>query len=64
MGKPGANRKSLGNISHSDFLNSSKLIESIDKVNKLKKINLIVVNLDKVIEIQNILEKNKSNFRD
>jgi lipopolysaccharide/colanic/teichoic acid biosynthesis glycosyltransferase len=50
-------RKSLGNISHSDFLNSSKLIESIDKVNKLKKINLIVVNLDKVIEIQNILEE-------
>jgi len=49
-------RKSLGNISHSDFLNSSKLIESIDKVNKLKKINLIVVNLDKVIEIENILE--------
>ena len=50
-------RKSLGNISHSDFLNSSKLIESIDKVHKLKKINLIVVNLDKVIEIQNILEE-------
>ena len=50
-------RNSLGNISHSDFLNSSKLIESIDKVNKLKKINLIVVNLDKVIEIQNILEE-------
>ena len=50
-------RKSLGNISHSDFLNSSKLIESIDKVNKLKKINLIVVNLDKVIEIENILEE-------
>lgn len=50
-------RKSLGNISHSDFLNSSKLIESIDKVNKLKKINLIVVNLDKVIEIANILEE-------
>ena len=50
-------RKSLGNISHSDFLNSSKLIESIDKVNKLKKINLIVVNLDKVKEIENILEE-------
>ena len=50
-------RKSLGNISHSDFLNSSKLIEKIDKVNKLKKINLIVVNLDKVIEIENILEE-------
>ena len=50
-------RKSLGNISHSDFLNSSKLIESIDKVNKLKKINLIVINLDKVIEIENILEE-------
>ena len=50
-------RKSLGNISHSDFLNSSKLIESIDKVNKLKKINLIVINLDKVKEIENILEE-------
>tara|TARA_B110000003_G_C16589430_1_gene511196 strand:- start:51 stop:989 length:939 start_codon:yes stop_codon:yes gene_type:complete len=50
-------RKSLGNISHSDFLNSSKLIGSIDKVNKLKKINLIVINLDKVIEIENILEE-------
>ena len=50
-------RTSLGNISHTDFLNSSKLIESIDKVNKLKKINLIVVNLDKVTEIENILEE-------
>ena len=50
-------RTSLGNISHTDFLNSSKLIEGIDKVNKLKKINLIVVNLNKVTEIENILEE-------
>ena len=50
-------RKSLGNISHSDFLNSSDLIDGIDKVNKLKKINLIVINLDRVTEIENTLEE-------
>ena len=50
-------RNSLGNIEHNDLVNDISIIDKIDKVNKEKKINLIVLNLDSQNKINSKLEK-------
>ena len=50
-------RNSLGNLEHSNLNETSSLIEEIDKVNKVTKINLIVFNLAVETKISPKLEK-------
>ena len=50
-------RNSLGNLEHSNLNETSSLIEEIDKVNKITKINLIVLNLAVETKISPKLEK-------
>jgi lipopolysaccharide/colanic/teichoic acid biosynthesis glycosyltransferase len=50
-------RNSLGNLEHSNLNETSSLIEEIDKVNKITKINLIVFNLAVETKISPKLEK-------
>ena len=50
-------RNSLGNLEHDNFVNTDSLIKKIDKVNKIQKINLIVINMENQIKIGSKLEK-------
>jgi lipopolysaccharide/colanic/teichoic acid biosynthesis glycosyltransferase len=50
-------RNSLGNLEHSNLNETSSLIDGIDKVNKITKINLIVLNLAVEKKISPKLEK-------
>lgn len=50
-------RKPLGDLQRKDLDKSDDLIEEIDKVNKLKKINLIVINLEDKKQIKLDLER-------
>ena len=49
-------RKNLGNI-QLDVDNSKKIIDKIDELNKVEKINLIVINLEDTINFKKKLEK-------
>ncbi len=49
-------RKNLGNI-ELDINNSNELIHKIDELNKLEKINLIVINLEEITKLKKKLEK-------
>jgi len=49
-------RKNLGNIKL-DINNSNELIDKIDELNKLEKINLIVINLEEITRLKKKLEK-------
>ena len=50
-------RKSLGDFSNIDLDNTNELIGEIDKINKVKKINLIIINLEDKKQINLDLEK-------
>ena len=50
-------RKSLGDFSNIDLDNTNELIGEIDKINKVKKINLIIINLEDKKLINLDLEK-------
>ena len=50
-------RKSLGDFSKIDLDNTNELIGEIDKINKVKKINLIIINLEDKKQINLDLEK-------
>ena len=50
-------RNSLGNLEQDNLENGSSLIKKIDEVNKIKKINLIVINIDSQIKMNSKLEK-------
>jgi len=50
-------RRALGDLLQKDLDNSEKLIGEIDKINKVKKINLIIINLENKKRIQRQLEK-------
>ena len=50
-------RKNLGNLEKKDLDDVDLLIKEIDKVNKIKKINLIVINLDIKSRLKTKLEK-------
>jgi lipopolysaccharide/colanic/teichoic acid biosynthesis glycosyltransferase len=50
-------RKSLGDFSKIDLDNTSKLIGEIDKINKVEKINLIIINLEDKKQLNLDLEK-------
>ena len=49
-------RKNLGNF-ELDINNSNELIDKIDELNKLEKINLIIINLDDSTKLKKKLEK-------
>jgi len=50
-------RKSLGDFSKIDLDNTNELIGEIDKINKVKKINLIIINLEDKKQLNLDLEK-------
>ena len=50
-------RKSLGDLLKIDINNTDDLISEIDKINKVKKINLIVINLEDKKQLKLNLEK-------
>ena len=50
-------RKTLGDLLKKDLDNTEELISEIDKINKVKKINLIVINLENKKQIKLDLEK-------
>ena len=50
-------RKTLGDLLKKDLDDADKIISEIDKVNKLEKINLIVINLEDKKRIKENLEK-------
>ena len=50
-------RKTLGDLLKKDLDDADKIISEIDKVNKLEKINLIVINLEDKKRIKDNLEK-------
>ena len=50
-------RKSLGNLDNNNFEDSKTIIENIDKVNKIEKINLIVINLEEKLKLNSSLEE-------
>ena len=50
-------RKSLGDLLKNDINNTDDLISEIDKINKVKKINLIVINLEDKKQLKLNLEK-------
>ena len=50
-------RRTLGNLLKKDLDKTDELISEIDKINKLKKINLIVINLENKKRIKLNLEK-------
>ena len=50
-------RKSLGDLLKNDINNTDDLISEIDKINKIKKINLIVINLEDKKQLKLNLEK-------
>ena len=49
-------RKNLGNF-ELDINNSNELIDKIDELNKLEKINLIIINLEHITKLKKKLEK-------
>jgi len=49
-------RKNLGNF-EIDINNSNELIDKIDELNKLEKINLIIINLEHITKLKKKLEK-------
>ena len=49
-------RKSIDNLSNIDLGKAKSLINKIDEINKLKKINLIIINLDNVKKLDKTLE--------
>ncbi len=50
-------RKNLGDIYQENLNDSNKIIQDIDEVNKLSKVNLIIINLKKVNKVEPALEK-------
>ena len=50
-------RKNLGDLLKKDLNNADDLISEIDKINKVKKINLIIINLEDKTQIKPTLEK-------
>lgn len=50
-------RKSLGDLLKTDINNTDDLISEIDKINKVKKINLIVINIEDKKQLKPNLEK-------
>ena len=50
-------RKTLGDLLNKDLENSEELVSEIDKINKVKKINLIAINLEHKTRIKPDLER-------
>jgi len=50
-------RKDLGNLKINDIDDDELLIKKIDEVNKLKKINLIVLNIESSKKLKGKIEK-------